>query len=86
MACGTWRSDINSLSFQPTGHAGQCVVHRRAFATILGFDPTPDDCTAYFQQRLRAFEAAAEAKISRAALATDANFHLTSRDILRAAA
>jgi hypothetical protein len=81
-----WRSDIDSLSFQPRGHAGQCVVHRRAFATILGFEPTPDDCTACFQQRVSAFEAAASAKISRAALAADANFHLTSRDILRASA
>jgi hypothetical protein len=81
---GTWRPDIDSLSFQPHGHVGQCVVHRRAFATILGFEPTPDDCAACFQQRLAAFEEAAAAKISSAALATDANFHLTSRDILRA--
>lgn len=79
-----WRLDIGSLSFQPRGHAGQCVVHRRAFATILGFDPTPEDCSACFQQRFAAFEAAAAAKISRAGLAADANFHLTSRDILRA--
>jgi hypothetical protein len=81
-----WRADIDSLSFQPRGHAGQCVVHRRAFATILGFVPTPDDCATYFQQRLSTFEAAAAAKISRAALAAKANFHLTSRDILRAGA
>jgi hypothetical protein len=80
---GIWRSDIDSLSFQPRGHAGRCVVHRRAFATILGFDPTPDDCLACFQQRSVAFQAAAAAKISGAALAADANFHLTSRDILR---
>jgi hypothetical protein len=80
----TWRADIDSLSFQPVGHAGQCVVHRRAFATILGFEPSPEDCATCFQQRLTAFEAAAAAKISRAALATDAHFHLTSRDILRA--
>ena len=80
----TWRPDIDSLSFQPRGHAGQCVIHRRAFATILGFEPTPDDCAACFQQRLPTFEAAAAAKISRTALAADASFHLTSRDILRA--
>jgi Protein of unknown function (DUF1488) len=80
----TWRADVDSLSFQPTGHAGQCFVHRRAFATILGFDPTPDDCASCFQQRRAAFEAAAAAKISRAALAADAHFHLNSRDILRA--
>jgi hypothetical protein len=79
----TWCPDIDSLSFQPRGHAGRCVIHRRAFATILGFEPTPDDCATCFQQRLAIFEAAAAAKISRAALAADANFHLTSRDILR---
>jgi hypothetical protein len=80
----TWRSDLGSLSFQPRGHAGQCLIHRRAFKTILGFNPTPDDCAALFQQRQPAFQAAAAAKIGQAALAADANFHLTSRDILRA--
>jgi hypothetical protein len=80
----TWRSDLDSLGFQPRDHAGQCLVHRRAFKTILGFDPTPDDCAACFQQREPAFQAAAAAKIGRTALAADANFHLTSRDILRA--
>ena len=81
---GTWRSDLDSLSFQPRGHAGQCLVHRRAFRTILGFDPTPTDCAACFLQQQSAFEAAAAAKIARAAVTADANFHLTSRDILRA--
>ncbi len=80
----SWRFDIDSLSFQPRGHAGQCVIHRRAFATILGFDPTPADCSACFQQRLSTFEAAAAAKINSAGLAAHAHFHLTSRDILRA--
>ncbi len=82
-AASTWRSDLDSLGFQPHGHSGQCLIHRRAFKTILGFDPTPDDCAACFQQRRPAIEAAAAAKIMRAALAADANFHLTSRDILR---
>jgi hypothetical protein len=81
----TWRADLDSLSFQPRGHAGHCLIHRRAFKTILGFNPTPDDCAACFQQRQAAFQAAAAAKIDRAALTVDANFHLTSRDILRAA-
>ncbi len=80
----TWRSELDSLSFQPHGHAGCCLIHRRAFKTILGFDPTPDDCAACFRQRQAAFQAAAAAKIGRAALAAEANFHLTSRDILRA--
>ena len=79
-----WRADVDSLSFQPRGHTGHCLIHRRAFKTILGFNPTPGDCAACFQQRQAAFQAAAAAKIDRAALATNANFHLTSRDILRA--
>jgi hypothetical protein len=81
----TWRADLDSLSFQPRGHAGHCLIHRRAFKTILGFNPTPDDCAACFQQKQAAFQAAAAEKIGRAALTADANFHLTSRDILRAA-
>jgi hypothetical protein len=80
----TWRPDVESLCFQPAGHDGPCFIHRRAFATILGFEPTPEDCTACFQQRLATFEAAAAAKIRRAALAGDASFHLNSRDVLRA--
>jgi len=79
-----WRPDVDSLCFQPAGHGGPCFVHRRAFATILGFAPTPEDCAACFQQRLAAFEAAAAAKIKRAAMAADTSFHLTSRDVLRA--
>jgi hypothetical protein len=80
----TWRSDLDSLSFRPAGHTGQCLVHRRAFRTILRFNPTPAECAACFLQQQSAFEAAAAAKIGRTALAADANFHLTSRDILRA--
>ena len=79
----TWRSDVESLCFKPSGHAGLCFVHRRAFATILGYDPTPEDCAACFRERCAAFEAAAAAKISRSALAAEAHFHLNSRDILR---
>jgi hypothetical protein len=79
----TWRSDLDSLSFQPDGHASQCLVHRRAFRTILGFDPAPADCAACFLQHRSAFLAAAAAKIGRAALPANASFHLTSRDIHR---
>jgi hypothetical protein len=79
-----WRSDLDSLSFQPQNHAGQCIMHRRAFQTLLGFKPTPQECTAYYVQSREAFERAAAAKISRAALPARANFHLTSRDVLRA--
>ena len=79
----TWRSDLDSLSFQPQGHAGHCMVHRRAFQTLMGFKATAEECVAYYQQKLVAFQRAAAAKISRAALPHDANFHLTSRDVLR---
>jgi hypothetical protein len=81
----TWRADINSLSFQPSGHDGHCVVHRRAFQTMLGFEPTPEQCAARFLERHEAFQRAAAAKIARAALPATANFHLTSRDVIRAA-
>jgi hypothetical protein len=79
-----WRDDLNSLGFQPPGHSGNCVVHRRAFATLLGFTPSPADCLAWFEEHRPAFEWAAAAKISRSALPAAANFHLTSRDIRRA--
>ncbi len=79
-----WRPDLDSLSFQPQGHAGHCIVHRRAFQTLLGFKPTPEECAACYLRKYAAFQRAAAAKISRAALSTDANFHLTSRDVLRA--
>jgi hypothetical protein len=79
-----WRSDLGSLSFQPQGHAGHCIVHRRAFETLLGFKPTPEECADCYLREHAAFQRAAAAKISRAALAKDANFHLTSRDVLRA--
>jgi hypothetical protein len=79
-----WRSDLDSLSFQPQGHAGHCIVHRRAFQTLLGFKPTPEQCAACYLQRHDAFQRAAAAKITRAGLTHGANFHLTSRDVLRA--
>jgi hypothetical protein len=80
----TWRTDLDSLSFQPQNHTGHCIVHRRAFQTLLGFKPTPDECAGYYLRKQDAFQCAAAAKISRAALAAEANFHLTSRDVLRA--
>jgi hypothetical protein len=79
-----WRDDLNSLGFQPPGHSGSCVVHRRAFATVLGFQPSPAECLAWFDEHRAAFEWAAATKISRAALAAAAHFHLNSRDIRRA--
>jgi hypothetical protein len=81
-----WRDDIDSLGFRPPGHGGMCVVHRRAFVTLLGFQALPADCLAWFEEQRVAFESAAAAKISHAALAAETNFHLTSRDIRRALA
>lgn len=60
-----------------------CVFHRRAFRTLLGSDPTPAECEAFFRANHAAFEAAASAKIARAANASTMNFHLTSRDVAR---
>ena len=79
-----WRSDLDSLSFRTEGHTGHCMVHRRAFQTLLGFKPTPEECAAYYQREQARFQRAAATKISRAALPNDAHFHLTSRDVLRA--
>jgi len=80
-----WRSDLNALSFQPQGHIGECFVHCRAFQTILGASspPTPDQCRAAYAELREAFQHAAAEKILRAALTPEANFHLTSRDVLR---
>ena len=36
-----WRDDIDALEFQPTAHRGLCVVHRRAFRTLLRTTPSP---------------------------------------------
>jgi hypothetical protein len=80
----TWWGEIESLAFYPGGYAGLCVVHRLAFRTLLGFDPTPEQCQALYLKEKYAFERAAQDKIARRHLASEANFHLTSRDILRA--
>lgn len=79
-----WRADIDALAFRPDGHDGICMVHRHAFRTLLGRYPSPEDCAAYFQEYRVAFQAAASAKVARAGVAVDANFHLTSRDLARA--
>jgi hypothetical protein len=76
-----WRDDIDSLAFQPDGHKGLCVIHRRAFRTLLGFMPEPKDCCAYFEKQREIFQHAAIEKIVRAGVLTDDNFHLNSRNI-----
>ncbi|WP_441241633.1 hypothetical protein [Tardiphaga sp. 768_D3_N2_1] len=79
-----WRADVDALAFQPSGHRGLCMVHRHAFRTLLRRYPSPEECAAYFHDHRVVFQAAASAKLVRAGVAVDANFHLTSRDLARA--
>lgn len=72
------------MSFQPPGHAGECLVHRGALRTLLGFDPTPAQCEQWFVGHCAGVYAAAAHKIRRAKLSPQDRFHLTSRDINRA--
>jgi len=81
---GSWRADLDSFSFQPDGHDGLCIIHRRAFGTLIGHAPLPAECERYFDSHCAAFQRAAVAKIQRARLAAPENFHLNSRDIGRA--
>jgi hypothetical protein len=78
-----WRNDIDALAFQPGEHTGHCMVHRRAFRTLLRAMPSPRECVEFFNAHQEAFQAAARAKLCRASLASTANFHLTSRDVAR---
>ena len=78
-----WRNDIDALAFQPGEHSGLCMVHRRAFRTLLRATPSPQDCIEFFNAHQEAFLAAALAKLQRANLAEAVNFHLTSRDVTR---
>jgi hypothetical protein len=80
----TWRHDIDALAFCPEGHKGTCMVHRLAFRALMQLVPTPDACIAYFDAHEGAFRVSAQAKISRRALPPETNFHLTSRDLVRA--
>ena len=79
-----WREDIDSLAFRPSRHAGWCVIHRLAFRAFLGPRVARDACLAFFAANEARFDAAAAAKIGRTALAGEANFHLTSRDLRKA--
>jgi len=78
----TWRHDVDALVFRPNGHEGSCFIHRLAFRTISG-DEGQEGCEAYFRIHRAAFERAARAKIRRAGLEMEQNFHLTSRDVRR---
>jgi hypothetical protein len=79
----TWRDDIDALAFQPAEHRGICMVHRRAFRTLLRATPSPQQCVDFFIAHQKAFQAAARAKVLRASVADTTNFHLTSRDVAR---
>jgi hypothetical protein len=78
-----WRHDIDALVFEPEDHQGLCMVHRRAFRTLLRLSPEPGDCEVFFRSHERAFRTAASAKIRREDVARGINFHLTSRDVAR---
>ena len=78
-----WRDDIDALAFQPEHHNGLCMVHRRAFRTLLRATPSPQQCVEFFNTHQEAFDAAARAKLQRVSVAETANFHLTSRDVSR---
>jgi hypothetical protein len=78
-----WRAEVESVAFRPVGHEGVCVVHRRAFETLMGRRAGPEECVAYLQAHLGRFERAAATKIARAALGARAIFHLNSRDVAR---
>lgn len=78
-----WRADIDALAFQPRDHRGACVIHRRAFRTLLKAPPSPRQCMEFYRLHHEAFAAAAHEKMRTRQLAATANFHLTSRDIRR---
>lgn len=78
-----WRDDIASLVFPVTGHGAICAVHRGAFRTLLGTEPSPEACLGYFRRFEPVFRAAADAKIVRRDILPGTSLHLTSRDIAR---
>lgn len=78
-----WRADLDALEFSPPGHGAPCLMHRLAFRALLGRDPAPAQCLAYFEARSAAFLAASTRKIAARALARSCSLHLTSRDIKR---
>ena len=78
-----WRDDIRSLVFPVRGHGAICAVHRGAFRTLLGAEPSIEDCLGYFRRFEATFRAAADAKIARKGILAGISLHLTSRDIAR---
>src|SRR5215470_10902287 len=82
----SWRDDIDALAFVAGDGDVTCFVHRLAFRSLLGHEPSAAECLAFFASRRDAFLTAAAAKQQRVATARACNFHLTSRDIERAIA
>jgi hypothetical protein len=82
-AGAVWRPDIDALIFPIDAHSASCAVHRRAFRTLLRFEPAAADCLRYFGEHEYAFRSAATAKIAQKSIAAGMNLHLTSRDIAR---
>jgi hypothetical protein len=78
-----WLDHIDALAFQPGEHSGLCMVHRRAFRTLLRATPSPQQCVEFFNAHQAAFQGAAAAKLQRVSVPKAANFHLTSRDVTR---
>jgi hypothetical protein len=78
-----WRDDIDSLEFLPGDCKGRCMMHRRAFRTLMRAPPSPQQCLDFFNENESAFQAAAHAKVLRTGIANGVNFHLTSRDVTR---
>jgi hypothetical protein len=49
-----WRDDIGALEFQPAAHRGLCMVHRRAFRTLLRMTPSPQ-CVDFYRSHEEAY-------------------------------
>jgi len=75
-----WRTDIESLVFPIRDQAATCVVHRGAFRTLLGAEPTPQACLTYFEEFEDAFRAAASLKMTRKYIPVGTNLHLSSNE------
>ncbi|MEB2844646.1 hypothetical protein [Endobacterium cereale] len=83
-----WRDDLDALGFavffEGKDHGAACLVHRRAFRILIGFDPVVADCLAYYANNAEVFQAAAWAKIDRQSIPQGRSLNLNSRDIRRA--
>jgi hypothetical protein len=60
-----WREDVDAVEFQPTDHQGVCLMHRRAFRTLMRAPSSPQQCVDFYNTHQDAFQAAARAKVLR---------------------